>query len=449
MKILKIGLILLLAFSFLMVPQALINQDFLHEQMDRLLQLKIRPAFSGGERKIIFRDNLGDLTAKRGHDILSLSLYEPQRDESWGDTRMYWQISYRFESLDLEHLRVQHYFNFMDESDLGSFETAEKRAERVTFEESYPWQYLISIYGDRGTVSNYDGSWEEELTMNLDYETSTIYIRIPLEYKPLRRVYRSIFSYHYLLTGVYDPVGRGKFRTLDRESLLKPKITDYLCPREIDEEVLLASYNEEDFSYVTLTPVIYENDTEVEDVISDSDIRECLDSIETTGSISDHKGIRLFNEGKFKDAEEIFRTNLAMDGTSVIDMAYLGSVIAMKAGESDSVSESVELVLAAYEYLDAAVDLAEHKADKIEVYLNRIGVSLAVPDSVFHKEEIAFSDLFALIEILDEEDDKSLILECYWKIMTTYKRKKMIDEYYIYRDHLLNLLNRSGIDLPL
>lgn len=432
-----------------MVPQALINQDFLHKQMDKVLQLKIRPAFSGGERKVIFRDSLGDLIGKKGHDILSLSLYEPQREESWGDSKIYWQLSYRFESLDLEYLRLQHYFNFLDEKDVGSLETDVKRAELITFEEDYPWQYLISIYGDKVFISNYDRSWEEELTMNVDYENSIIYIRIPLEHKPLRRVYRSIYSYHYLMTGLYDPVSRGKIRTLDRSNLLKPKVTDYLSPKNIDEEVLLSSYSEENFSYVTLVPVTYEGNSTEEEVVSDQDIRALLDSSQKTETLQVHPGITLFNEGRYSEAEEIFRNNLLTDSSSVLDMAYLGSIIAMKAGDSESISESVEFVLTAYEYMDRAVDLAEKKADIIDVYLNRINVSLAVPDSVFHKEEIALSDLFYLIDILDEREDQSLIMECYWKIIKTYKRKKMYDEYYIYRDHLLNLLNRYGIDLPL
>lgn len=449
MKVIKMGLIFLLLFSFLMVPQALINQDFLHEQMHKLFQIEVRSAFSGGERVKVFRDSLGDVTVRNGHDILSLSLYEPQRDESWSDSRIYWQLSYRFETLDMESLRLQHYFNFMDERDIGSQDTAVKRAELVTFNKDYPWQYVISIYGDKVYISNYDNTWEEQLVVNLDHESNTLYLRIPLDYAPLRRVYRSIDSFHYLITGLYDPVSRGKFRVLDRDNIIKPKITDYLVPKGMDQDKLLSSYNLDDFSYVDLYPVIFEEGSSSEEEISDSEIRAVLDSLVQAEIQERSRAVSLFNDGEYRDAEELFRENLNKNRDSVIDMAYMGSIIAMRAGESDSVSESVELVLEAYDYLDRAVELAESDAEKIETYMNRINVSLAVPDSVFHKEEQALSDLFSVIDMLDEKSDLPLVLECYWKILKTHKKSKRYDEYYIYRDHLLNLLNRSGIGLSL
>ena len=105
--------------------------------------------------------------------------------------------------------------------------------------------------------------------------------------------------------------------------------------------------------------------------------------------------------------------DLTISDLDYVSMAYYGSYLAMKGGES-SVMKAVALVNEAYVYLDKACELAYEKDDEIDVLMNRAHVCASVPETIFGKAKTGAND-FMRIVLLTEED----VLKAYCYVMAS------------------------------
>ena len=122
-------------------------------------------------------------------------------------------------------------------------------------------------------------------------------------------------------------------------------------------------------------------------------------------------------ENKYESLE-VYEQRYNENPEDYVNMAYYGSLIAMKGGES-SVFKAMALVNKAYVYLDKAAELAFDKEGEIDVLLNRASVSAAVPQPVFGKAESGAEDFMRIIKLTE---DPTLKAYCYVMAYKCYKK---------------------------
>ncbi len=476
----KIPLIIIIGISLLFVPSALINQDFLHKQMDKVLKLKIRDAYRGGERLYRFSDPLGDdngggaLTYPRNSkfeqkgslDLLTFSIHKPQTEEDWADENIYWQFSYRFKKLGNSFV-LSHYLGFRGSELESSIETNNPRAELVTFNKNYPWHFVININGEKekAEIVSADGMFKTDVPIIMDIQNNTVIVRVPLNYKPLRFVFTKPGSYHYVMAGVYDYLSTSNYLPVKKRSSLRngggssspltPKIYDYITPKGYNQNSILNSYNEDDFEYAVLEPLLAFSEL-IEDMESEITEEQLIKSITALRyknrveviPVTDYqKAVELFNIGDNIESEQLLNRLLLSEPDNPLIMAYLGSITAMNGGKSKSISKSMELIYQAYDLFDSAMDRVTNIEEELTVRLNRGNVSKAIPESVFHKSEIGAQDFLRVVDIYKELNQNNYIdiANCYVNAALCLKELGKFEESQIYLDVAMGLIVNNSI----
>jgi len=439
----KIPLIIVVGISFLMVPAAMLNQDFLHAQMDKVLNLKIRQAYKGGEKLYRFADPLGDdygageITYPRNPhfknngvlDLLSFTIHKPQTEEDWSEDNIYWQFSYKIKEMS-DSLVINHYLGFRNYTSPGRVDTLLSRAELIQFDKDYPWHYQLNINTNNktATIISADEKYKQDITLMLDLENSTVFVRVPLNYKPLRYILIEPGSYHYIVTGGFDSLATNNFIPIKKRSSLRsgggavssitPRVYDYLSPDIYSQKDVLNSYNEVEYSFATLKPVLAFSELKKEKSyeISEGDLKNVIRDLKSKIksdliAVSEiDRAIELFNNNENLKSEIILKSILVDDPENSIALAYLGSVTAIKGGETNSISESMKLVYDSFNIYDDAMLRIKSLDEELAVRLNRGNVALSVPESVFQKCQQGAKDFLRAADIYKELYPESIVL---------------------------------------
>lgn len=488
-------LLLLLGASLLAIPGAFINQDFLHRQFDKVLKLKVRETYKGGEKEFRFMDPLNDdkgsgnltypnnsMYTDRGEgllDLVSLTIHKPQTEVDWGSDNIYWQFTYRMQNLAsdpdsdalFQNPVINHYFGFNGVSE-GRVDTLKTRAELVQFNNEYPWQFVINMNGYKSfaTIQSHDQTYKAKVTLMVDKDSNSLIVRVPLDYKPLRYVLKNSGSYHYVIVGGYDSMARGNFVPINRragqrsgggrESSLTPKIYDYLAPKGSTQKSVLTSYNEESYSYATLEPVIAiygeedrdsneitqelinqfklnaESENREEDIRNREKLSELENSINGSSDINSRidLAVAYINNSEMEKAEAIISNCLEDEPENAEALANLGTIRAVQGGKSDSISRSMELVYEAFEIYEKALLNVRNKEEELAVRLNRGHVSLSVPESVFVKCLTGADDFLKAAKIYKElyGEQHKKIGDCFLNAALCFKEAGRTDDSEVY-----------------
>ena len=268
-------------------------------------------------------------------------------------------------------------------------------------------------------------------------------IRIPLQNKKLQKVLGSKKTYHYVLSTGYSPFDRGKIMpvekraTVSRGGLEKNQFYNSLIPNVYDvigENECLSSWNKDTFEKAKLRPVEVSMDSMNKKQNKD-EIEALKEKITNAYSETISAGNSNFENND--EALAFYEKKLKENPEDYVSMAYYGSSLAVKGGQS-SVVKAVALVNEAYTYLDKAAELAFDKDGEIEVLMNRGSVSAAVPQQVFGKAESGAQDFMRIISITDNQILKAycyiMAYECYKNcdketqaLLALQEAKKMIE----------------------
>jgi hypothetical protein len=477
-KILYLFGVLNAVLTTILIPQGFIHRDFLIANLDQLIHLKVDPRFSGGEIIGRFMDRIGDDHGEGGltyplHpayldtegclDLVRYTVYEPLTNAPWSDEDDYWQFAFTFSNmgnqmgslLGFSH-PVIHLYIDIDGKEGGSLETADPRSSLVRFDEEHPWDFFIHIDGfhEYGTIRSYDGLVEEPVIIYVAEEKKTIVARVLLTNERIKQVLDRRTTFHYVLIGAYDPFAQGLFMPVKEEagirngggaaSKLTPRIFDYLAPENSSQEVLLQSYDEGTFQYAAILPVEVTADvftgtgTPVKEVLeeflkrieAESTITESPEELLSSGKEGIELAEACFQAGYYAEAEKILDSVLEKEPGNILALAYMGSIIAIKGGEADSITMSVQYVYDAFSLLDTACETAFTDSEKITSLLCRGHVCLAVPENVFLKSRQGALDFQQAAEILAglNPDDIKTIISCYFKAGQCYENTGAYDD---------------------
>ena len=178
---------------------------------------------------------------------------------------------------------------------------------------------------------------------------------------------------------------------------------------------MLATWNAETFEKAVLSPVEVELNTKKSKTDNDED-KSFIANVKARYEqylLSHQSQEELDIGGDIEVALAYYDNKLKANPLDYVSMAYYGSYLAMKGGES-SVIKAVALVNEAYVYLDKACELAYEKDGEIEVLMNRAHVCASVPETVFGKAKTGAND-FMRIVLLTEED----VLKAYCYVMAS------------------------------
>lgn len=493
-KIIYLLSVSLFGFALLNIPSAFTNMNFIHRQMHKVLNLRIRDSFNGGKKLFRFTDPLGDdngngeLEYPRSElykggvglmDILSFTIFSPQSETDWSDDIIYWQFSYRLKNLNSGNKSnpkkspqiINHYFGF--EGEEGRTDTLYPRSELVRFDPEYPWQYAVSVdvNSETAKIFSYDDIYSSDITMMVDKELNKIVIRVPLNYKPLRKIFTNPTTYHYVLSGGYDPLTNGNFLPVKKRSSIRngggaksrltPKVYDYLTPKGYSQKSILESYSEETFEYALLKPIIadpkdlaenkknsipdkfieeFKAALQEENKLSrekkEREVKELEDKLKNSGELKSNieLGIKYFNLGNTEKSEEIILNYLDKNPEDPRAISYYGSIMAMKGGQTDSLSQAMEYIYKAFDLYKKAIKLVKTPEEELEVRLNRANVAKSVPESVFQKNTLGAKDFLKAAEIYKEiyPDKPEYVAHCYIMAALCFKNAGKEEESIIY-----------------
>lgn len=248
--------------SFCLV-QGIIFASFLSKQLENILQLRIDPAFKGGEIIARFNDPIGDdygegelvyphnkvySNAIGSLDIIKYTVYQPQTSARWSDLSDFWQVSFTFaRTKDETGIHgfahpVIHLYIDIDGQEGGSLESASARSELVVFDTLHPWDFMLEVngYHENAKLISFDKEIKIEAQVIVDTQYRTIYVRIPLTNKRIKPILDGRNTYHYVLVGAYDPFATGNFMPIKTKasqhngggakSTITPRVYDYIPP---------------------------------------------------------------------------------------------------------------------------------------------------------------------------------------------------------------------------
>lgn len=501
MKIFRVILVVAVLIYILLMPQFLIFQDFFHKQFHSVLKLKIRDTYNGGEVLVSFNDRLnddngfGELTYPRSPnfkdkgsgllDLVSFTVFKPQTEEDWSRDNIYWQFKYKFQNLigskeaKITNPIISHYIGIDGIDFEGSYETLHKRSELVTFKR--PWHYVIEIYEDKAVISSANGEFVENIKIMI--AENLVITRIPLEQSSLKHIFTNPETYHYVLTGAYDFYSEGKYLPVKKKSTSKvgggaksrltPRIYDLIVPEGYKQSELLSGFNEDEFTYAKLEPVVadlkleYKDDNKLEfppveelrakvKVENERNYREKLETHDELKLSLEGKddvdsllalGKSYFNIGDLIESSSYLEKVIEMDSGNAVATAYLGSVRATEAGETDSIAKSMEYVNLAFEYYDNALVNIKSINEELEVLLNRAYVAQSVPESVFYKSEVGANDFLRVVEICNQLGQSEKVQHYYIMASICFKQAGKQEESDIYFGEAISMGKLKSSDM--
>lgn len=404
-----------LALSCLIgIPFFLMYQDVVARSVQSFLSLRTNPDLLGGKIATVLYDPVGDDSGfgsivypsfsdgQGSLDIVRYTVYQPVQGSKGPGLRDYWQLGFTFRAASTQR-NIRVYLGTQDGQG-GSVHTKTEFAEGIEFSSRFPWQYLISIIGEKGTIESFDGTFKQDVPVYSLVAGTELVLRIPLTDEELSFLYDFPDMYQYVLVGLNDIQGNGGFSG-NGVSDFAPNLYDIVVPEGFLQSELLSGWSEEDFTLATLEPVSIRLSKSVEE---DSQGVESTDEAiaayqtlkKNAASEREEKqqqsrqryaspslepfeaAVAAFNAGMYDDAEKLFDTLLSTDRRSSPAMAYKGSLVALRADKAPPL-EAVGIVKEAYEWLDRSVKGAQGDLELYTALMNRASVSLAVPDAIF------------------------------------------------------------------
>lgn len=434
-KLIKIAVFSLFGISVFFIFSSNLS-DFLANY------LKVHPSFTGGQIAGDFMDASGDDYGSGGDyalryplnkafennpfDLIRYTVHQPVINAHWQQSPEYWQLDLEYKGGSAAVRNTMIYID-LDNVDEGSSETLFDSAEKINFPSDYKWDFAVMVCAEEGKVFDSNGEWLCNAETYLLNNQTQLKIRIPLQNKKMQKVLGAEKTYHYVLTGGYSQYDRGKLLPVEKKAgisrggLENPKLYNSLIPNVYDvlgENNCLASWDKETFEKAQLVPVEVSMKIAAKNQNKD-DIEALIEKVTTAYSETISPGNSAFENN---DAALAFYEKLVKENPQdYVSMAYYGSCLAIKGGES-SVVKAVALVNEAYTYLDKAAELAFDKEDEIEVLMNRGSVSAAVPQQVFGKSESGAQDFMRIISLTDNN-----VLKAYCYVMA-YKCYKNCDK---------------------
>jgi len=402
--------------------------------------LQVDPSYTGGPVSADFMDSMGDdkgagnqfeityplnkAFAEGSLDLVRYTVYQPVTNARWQQSSDYWQLSLEYKNGPAMVRNIMVYID-ADNIDGGSTAPLFDSAEKVSFDDEHPWDFALWLCGNEGKLYDSAGNFicnTEYYNLNDDRQ---IKVRIPLRDKRIQKILGAKKTWHYVLTGAYSLFDRGAFMPLEKKPAiahggmrvsknfnnLLPPLYDILGSNES-----LASWNSETFEKARLSPA------EASMAAGKKSKSEEEKNKAFVEEVKKHYGESLSGQMQAASSTDegllIYKKKLAENPDDFVSMAYYGSYLAMKGGES-SVVKAVALVNEAFEYLDKAAELAAGQEGEIEVLMNRASVSASVPEQVFGKAESGARDFMRIVSLTSDDMLKAycyvMAYECYQK----------------------------------
>ena len=306
----------------------------------------------------------------------------------------------------------------------GSTEPLFDSAEKVCFDEEHPWDFALWICSNHAKLYDSNGDFicnTEYYNMN---NGSQIKVRIPLRDKRIQKILGAGKTWHYVLTGAYSQFDRGGFMPLEKKPAMahggmkNSKEFNNLVPPVYDvigSNGSLASWKGETFEKAKLTPV-EASMTAHKKSKSEEKNKAFIEQVKKTYAENLGSQVQMQMPSSTDEGLAFYKQKLADNPDDFVSMAYYGSFLAMKGGES-SVVKAVALVNEAFDYLDKAAELAAGQEGEIDVLMNRGSVSASVPEQVFGKAQTGAEDFMRIVSLTTDTRLKAycyvMAYECY------------------------------------
>ena len=288
--------------------------------------------------------------------LLRYTVHQPVTNARWQQAAEYWQLDLEFKSDagDFQNINI-----FIDADNIGDFnEGAEAGGD-----------FELRINDGQGKL--YDGSGN--LICNTEYyklnDGRIIKIRIPIEDRRVQKLLAAKKTRHFIYQDSCYPL-------VIEASMKSHKKTK--------------SEEQKDKAYINYVKGLYAENQSAQSV-----------------------------QNKTTDENlDFYKEKISSDPEDFVSLAYYGSWLAVKGGES-SVMKAVALVNEAYTYLDKAAQMAIGQEGEIDVLMNRASVSASVPEQVFGKAAAGAEDFIRIVSLTENEILKAycyvMAYECYQK----------------------------------
>ncbi len=400
--------------------------------------LHVDPSFIGGLVCADFMDAIGDDNgageklelryplnknfSEGSLDLVRYTVHEPVINARWQQSSEYWQLALEYKSGPADVRNIMIYID-ADNIQGGSTEPLFDSAEKVCFDEEHPWDFALWICSNQAKLYDSTG----DFICNTEYYNlnngSQIKVRIPLRYKRIQKILSARKTWHYILTGAYSQFDRGGFMPLEKKPAmahggmknskefnnLVPPVYDIAGPNEA-----LASWNSETFEKAKLSPVEASMTAHKKSKSEEEKNKAFIEEVKSTYAQSIGSQVQM--SSTTDEGLALYKQKLSENPDDFVSMAYYGSFLAMKGGES-SVVKAVALVNEAFDYLDKAAELAAGQEGEIDVLLNRGSVSASVPEQVFGKAQTGAEDFMRIVSLTTDTRLKAycyvMAYECY------------------------------------
>ena len=404
--------------------------------------LHVDPSFTGGLVCADFMDAIGDDNgageklelryplnksfSEGSLDLVRYTVHEPVINARWQQSSEYWQLALEYKSGPADVRNIMIYID-ADNIDGGSTEPLFDSAEKVCFDEEHPWDFALWLCADQAKLYDSRG----DFICNAEYYNlnrgAQIKVRIPLRDKRIQKILGAGKTWHYVLTGAYSQFDRGGFMPLEKKPAMahggmkNTKEFNNLVPPVYDitgSNEALALWNSETFEKAKLTPVEASMIARKKSKSEEEKNKAFIEEVKKTyaQSLDSQEQLKMQMPSTTDEGLALYKQKLADNPNDFVSMAYYGSFLAMKGGES-SVVKAVALVNEAFDYLDKAAELAAGQEGEIDVLMNRASVSASVPEQVFGKAQTGAQDFMRIISLTTDTKLKAycyvMAYECY------------------------------------
>ncbi len=495
-KIKIILMFILVILVFFSVPVYFIGYyEAFGNFMIETLGINISPALSGGEVMAVFNDSYYDdkgtgsytyseaevFQPYSGHlDILKYIVKKPVHGKAWNDVNEFWAMEVVMGSLT-NPLKAPAGFSFpviniyisIDGKEGGSIKSLFPGVN-IAFDPEHPWHYVVTVNGWEvdGKLYNSNGEYVDRVLIDIikkkDRE-DRLRFTVPIEKAPeLYALTEKDTTYHYVLTGSYDPVESGNFRSiLQKESKISgggnpepeiaPMIYDYLAPDGMDQYKILSGYNSKKQKYAVLKPVkvsmgvgvekkeivkqLTEEDEKKYEISRKTEVNKSIDQLEKAlnDNIDEETmtmlAVLYFQNGENEQAEILLKKILQnKDVNNSAALAYLGAITAKKAADAAGNIAKMRILAEAMTMLDkAAADVKSDSIDVVHVLMCRANVYSIIPD-IYNKTDTVIADMEKLTVILADSSLNELKADAAIMLGGAYARKRMfkaaVDQYH-------------------